>query len=166
MDKKETIKIQGRSSGMWFTRKKDTETSSLKDMPQDPPRPSGSTTSKPRPAPSRSNTLWFSNKSFVEEPSEAPEPLPKKPTRAGTLARRRPSRSASVSGFWTGKANGIEHAKDDTSISERPGHQKSRSETAVIQVKRRNQTRSPSGSRTRTEVGEGKRTVSSEEGTE
>jgi hypothetical protein len=103
MDKKETIKIQGRSSGMWFTRKKDTETSSLKDMPQDPPRASESTASKPRPVPSRSNTLWFSNNQIVEEPSEEPEPLPKKPTRAGTVPRRRPSRSATVSGFWPGK---------------------------------------------------------------
>jgi len=165
MDKKETIKIQGRSSGMWFTRKKDTDTSSLKDMPQDPPRPSESTASKPRPPPSRSNTLWFSNKSFVEEPSEVPEPLPKKPTRAGTMARRRPSRSATISGIWPGKTNRIERAKDDTYISERPGHQKSSSETAVVQVKKRNQTRSPSRSSTRTEVGEGKRTVGSEEGT-
>jgi hypothetical protein len=152
MDQKETIKIQGRSSGMWFTRKKDTETSSLKDMPQDPPRTS--TTSKPRPTPSRANTLWFSNKPIVDEPSQEPEPVAKKPKRSATVSRRRPSRSATVSGFWPGK---MTNAKDDMDIPERPGHQKSRSETVVVQSKKHKQTRSPSRSETQGEVGQGKR---------
>ena len=165
MDQKETIKVQGRSSGMWFTRKKDTEISSVKDMPQDPPRAPESTTSKPRPTPSRSNTLWFSNKAIVEEPSEEPEPPVKKSTRTGTVARRRPSRSATISGFWPGKTNTTERAKDDIDIPARPGHQKSRSDTVVVQVQKRKQTRSPSSSRADGEVGEGKTTCCSEQGT-
>ena len=140
MDQKETIKIQGRSSGMWFTRKKDTDTSSVKNMPQDPPRGSESTISKPRPTPSRSSTLWFTNKPAVEEPSEEPDPQVNKPTRSSTVTRRRPSRSATVSGFWPGKTSNNESAKDDIDIPNKPKHQKSRSETAVVPTKKRKQT--------------------------
>ena len=154
MDKKETIKIQGRSSGMWFTRKKDAESSSVKDMPQAPPRVPESTKSTPRATPPRSKTLWLSDKPIVEEPSQEPSPV-KKATGTSTVARRRPSRSATA---WPGKVNNIEHTKDDIGSPERPGHQKSRSETAVVQVQKRKQTSS-------SESKEGNTIINSEQAT-
>ena len=139
MDKKETIKVQGRSSGMWFTRKKDTEASKTSDMPQDPP--------KSRPAPSRSNTLWITKQPIVDEPEEEPEPQGKQKAKARTMPRPRSSRSNTVSGFWPGRMNSsATQTKDDLSVVPRPKHQKSRSEIEVVQAKKQKRSHSPEAS--------------------
>lgn len=133
---------------MWFTRKKDTDASST--MPQEPP--AGSKSDKTRPAPSRSSTIRITKAPIVEEPEEDPEVPIKK---ANHAPRRRPTRSASVSGFWPKRMNTTtRNAKDDTEILHRPGHQKARSETAVVQAKKHGQP--SSNSESHAESGEGK----------
>jgi hypothetical protein len=132
---------------MWFTRRKDTAASSTMDMPQEPP--AGSKSDKTRPAPSRSGTIRITKAPIVEEPEG--DPIKK----VNPAPRRRPTRSASVSGFWPKRMNStITNAKDDTEIPHRPGHQKARSETAVVQAKKHGQ--SLSNSESHAESGEGK----------
>ncbi|KAF8153959.1 hypothetical protein B0H34DRAFT_662163 [Crassisporium funariophilum] len=112
-DAKETIKVQGGGSGLWFQRKKDTETESIKSNQE-------SEASKPRPVPSRSNSIWITKKPLVEEPAEEPT---KEPSRRPT-----PSRSATSSGFWPNRMS----TKDEKELPQRPSHQKSRSDTSVV----------------------------------
>ncbi|KAF8200325.1 hypothetical protein BJ912DRAFT_948738 [Pholiota molesta] len=61
-NKKETIKIQGKGSGMWFSRRKDTEPESVKANEPDPPV-------------AESNSIWITKTPIVEEPEEVEEPL-------------------------------------------------------------------------------------------
>ncbi|KAF9528805.1 hypothetical protein CPB83DRAFT_813344 [Crepidotus variabilis] len=137
-DQKETIKVQGRSSGMWFSRKKDTDTASVKDLPQDPPAASSSSSqrtsqSKSRPSPTRS--IKVTKKPLVQEPEEDTSSKKSSKGKESTEPRGRPMRAASVSGFWPGKLGNS--SKDDSKTPQRPGHQKARSDTAVVLAKRR-----------------------------
>ena len=134
---------------MWFTRRKDTDASSVKDMPQDPPTAGPSRAkSQSRPPVSRSGSIWITKKAAVEEPEAIPEP----PTKGKSATRpNRPARSASVSGFWPGKTG-----QDDKTVPQRPGHQKARSDTAIVMSTKRSGSRTPSPARSHGDSGEGK----------
>ncbi|KDR73932.1 hypothetical protein GALMADRAFT_594529 [Galerina marginata CBS 339.88] len=138
-DAKETIKVQGKGSGLWFTRKKDTinvkdpeeelssmSSSSSRSRSRSPSRKNTISNSKPAP-PSRSGSIWITKNPIVEEPEEEPQPLKESP-------RQRLTRSATVSGFWPGRMN----TKDEKELPQRPTHQKAHSESAVAVVKRNN----------------------------
>ncbi|KAF8957653.1 hypothetical protein BDZ97DRAFT_99836 [Flammula alnicola] len=133
-DKKETIKVQGKGSGLWFMRKKDTDADSVKSDDQD-----AAEASKPA-APTRSNSIWITKKPIVEEPEEIEEPTK-------DTSRPRPSRSATIAGFWPGRMN----TKDEKELPQRPGHQTAKSDTTV--------TTRPNSSPTRSHTKEGSEVV-------
>ncbi|KAF4611678.1 hypothetical protein D9613_003648 [Agrocybe pediades] len=140
-DKKETIKVQGKGSGLWFTRKKDTIVTPVES------RENSQEGSSSKPVPTRSNSKWFTTKSVVEEPEEEiVSPAVSAATRP-TPPRRRPSRAATMSsGFWPRRVE----SKDDKDLPERPPHQKVKSDTAVVLVKPKDH--SPTRSHTENEV--------------
>jgi len=140
-DQKETIKIQGKGTGLWFNRKKDT----IVTPAESEENSQEGTSSKPAP-PTRSNSKWFTTSPMVEEPEE--EIIsPAVTTRA--TPRRRPSRAATMtSGFWPRRME----SKDEKELPERPPNQKVKSDTAVVLAKKNDH----SPTRSHTEAGEGK----------
>ncbi|RXW22547.1 hypothetical protein EST38_g3324 [Candolleomyces aberdarensis] len=119
VNEKETIKVRGSGTGMWFSRKKSEE----KIAPAAPVKPTPQ-----RKPPTRSNTLLWTKKPLVEEPIEEIE------TPGAAASRPKPSRSrtlASDTAAWLTRRD----TKDESNTAEdkpaRPTHQKARSETSV-----------------------------------
>jgi len=168
IDAKQTIKVQGKGSGLWFMRKKDTDSGSVKDDTaaeevfgsgkkgessgrKGTARPKKSTESikntdkkdddsTKKSLPLRSSSfILFTKQPVVEEPEEEDEPTKETP-------RSRLSRSATVTSFWPGKMT--KDDKDDLPLHP-PSHQKSKSESGVLTKKWISKSSSPS--RTQTE---------------
>lgn len=134
-DAKETIKVQGRGSSLWFTRKKDTtHVPDAKDNtePETNRRTSGS---------------WFSKQPIVEEPEEEELPIQQAP-------RRRPTRSATVSGFWPPRMN--TKSEKEKELPQRPSHLKANSDSVIVRSKSKQKNDSTVVPRSQTENGEGK----------
>lgn len=104
----ETIKVQGKSSGLWFMRKKDDKEN----------KPTAEPVEIPKQELSRSNTFWLSRKPSGEGKVEA-------------SSRPPPTRSATESSFWPAKMS----SKDEKDLPERPGNHKNKSETALTTIK-------------------------------
>ncbi|KAF8811908.1 hypothetical protein BYT27DRAFT_7133669 [Phlegmacium glaucopus] len=97
-DAKETIKVQGKASGLWFMRKS-SESEKVEE--------------NERPAPSRSNSIWLLRKPLVDEPAEEPVKEPVKPAPSRPTTRQR---SGTTTTFWPGRLN----SKDDSELKELP----------------------------------------------
>src|ERR1700678_2051741 len=80
----ETIKVQGKESGLWFTRRKDAE-----------PRNVEESVPIQRPPLTNSNSMWLLRKPLVEEPVEEPVAESVKPA-----APARRERSMTTLSFW------------------------------------------------------------------
>lgn len=100
---------------MWFSRKKDSDTESIKSSEPDSPVAESSSRRL-----SRSNSIWITKKPIVEEPEDVEEPV-KDTTRA------RPTRSMTMSSFWPSRMN----TKEEKELPQRPGHQTAKSDTMV-----------------------------------
>src|ERR1700678_1897407 len=85
----ETIKVQGKESGLWFTRRKDAE-----------PRNVEESVPIQRPPLTNSNSMWLLRKPLVEEPVEEPVAESVKPA-----APARRERSMTTSSFWPARMN-------------------------------------------------------------
>ncbi|KAF9040100.1 hypothetical protein BJ165DRAFT_1351527 [Panaeolus papilionaceus] len=121
-DKKETIKVQGKGTGLWFMKKKDTAPESHTSDTAE--------SSSGKKTLSRSSSTWLSKKTLVEEPEEEePVIINRKDVPRSTVTR-----SATVA-FWPSRGN--KDTKDDKVLPPRPGHQKARSDTAVITVNKK-----------------------------
>ncbi|TFK37554.1 hypothetical protein BDQ12DRAFT_145050 [Crucibulum laeve] len=128
----ETIKVQGKPSGLWFMRKKDDKDDKPNVVVQD-------NAPKKRTLPSRANTsFWPARQASVDTPTE---PAP----------RRQPVRAATESSFWPSHGK----SKDSRESSpHRPTHQKAKSDSAVANNSRTTASRAvskpPTPSRTNT----------------
>lgn len=114
-DAKETIKVQGKPSGLWFTRKKDSAESVKADE----------SVSIQRPPLNRSNSMWLLRKPLVEEPEEEPveepvnepvkelvnEPVNEPPVAAPPRVTRQRSKTTSSS-FWPGRMSTKDESKE------------------------------------------------------
>jgi hypothetical protein len=166
---KETIKVQGRGSGLWFMRKKDSDSSSAKDDTVEetssikkgessgrkgtagPTKKTTELTAKAAESTENTNkqddestkkrSTWITKRSFVEEPEELPLEPP----------RPRPTRSATVSGFWPGRMT----TDNKSDLPQRPGHQKAGSDGAIMTMRKAPNSSAPSRSHTEAS-GEGK----------
>lgn len=121
-DATETIKVQGKSSGLWFMRKKDKEDDKI--------APATADESPERTPPTRSNSMFWgiNKKPLVEEPcgSEQFEVVsrPSMRDRATTVD------ASSSTSFWPNRRLSVSRSKEE--LRERPGHQKSKSTSAVV----------------------------------
>jgi len=121
-DATETIKVHGKSSGLWFMRKKDKE--------DDKTAPATADESPGRTPPSRSNSLFWgiNKKPLVEEPCESEQfevvSRPSMRDRSATVD------ASSSTSFWPARRSSVSGPKDE--MPERPGHQKSKSTSAVV----------------------------------
>ncbi|KAF8909643.1 hypothetical protein CPB84DRAFT_1765087 [Gymnopilus junonius] len=129
-DAKETIKVQGKGSGLWFSRKKDTMPASDANDDAEPE------------ASKQSSGSWFAKQPIVEEPEEV-EPVPEAP-------KRRLTRSATVTGFWPQRMS----TKSDKDLPQRPNHQKANSDSVVVRSKSKQVNDSAVVPRSHTEGGE------------
>ncbi|EAU87718.2 hypothetical protein CC1G_08754 [Coprinopsis cinerea okayama7 len=128
----ETIKVQKKGSGFWFTRKKSEE----KGESKEPSVSSSSSTESKRPSPpTRSNTLLWGKKPVVEEPEEIFTPGTRPPpTRSKTLIGDSSfwlMRSATKDEDSSKDSKDTKEGKEKDTRSSRPAHQKAKSETAV-----------------------------------
>ena len=92
----ETIKVQGKESGLWFTCRKDTE-----------PRNIEESVPIQRPPLTNSNSMWLLRKPLVEEPVEEPVAESVKPA-----APARRERSMTTSSFWPARMNTKDELKE------------------------------------------------------
>jgi len=102
-DAKETIKVQGKASGLWFIRKKASSQSNAEES-----------ISLQRPPITHSNSMWLLRKPLVDEPVEdlqvAKEPV-KESAKSGP-SRPSSQRSMTTSSFWPGRMNTKEEPKE------------------------------------------------------
>jgi len=106
-DAKETIKVQGKASGLWFIRKKASSESNAAEE----------TISIQRPPITHSNSMWLLRKPLVDEPVDDLQAVPVKES-AKSEQPPRPSRERSMttSSFWPGRMN----TKDEPETKETP----------------------------------------------
>jgi len=106
-DAKETIKVQGKASGLWFMRKKDSESNVEESV------------SLQRPPITHSNSMWLLRKPLVDEPPEdlqlgkvpAKEPVQEPPVKPAPSRPTR-DRSMTTSSFWPGRMNTKDESKE------------------------------------------------------
>ncbi|PPQ79963.1 hypothetical protein CVT24_003748 [Panaeolus cyanescens] len=145
-DKKETIKVQGKGSGLWFMKKKDTmiETPDKSDVASVKSNKSdGAESGSGKKTLSRSNSTWFAKKTLVEEPEEEEPVVVSKKDVPRTTGRPTVARSTTVA-FWPARANKDE--KEEKELPPRPGHQKARSDTTIATVSKKGKAVDRSGS--------------------
>ncbi|KAF9007025.1 hypothetical protein BDQ17DRAFT_1389159 [Cyathus striatus] len=137
---KQTIKVQGKSSGLWFMRKKDDEEPApvVQTPPTTPPK-----TQAKRAPPARSNTsFWLTRKpTATEQIQQVEEPA---------QTRRPPKRSATDSSFWPIRRNSNQH----DNAAHRLEPLKAKSDTSVVVARPNSKSRSRSNSNGSNESGE------------
>ena len=158
--------MTGKPSGLWFTRKKDTEAESSTAATVNASSGKQSVTASPQSSPkplARSGTFFTLNKKpLVEEPEDffmvAPATPPKRtPTRSGrarsntvsttaSASTTTPTPARSESGFWPSLMKSPPKETEDKDDSpRRPNHPKTRSDTSIVRSKK---SRSPARSDT------------------
>ena len=121
-DAKETIKVQGKASGLWFVRKKASSESNAEEC-----------ISLQRPPITHSNSMWLLRKPLVDEPVENPQAVtePVKESAKSEPSRPTRERSMTTSNFWPARMSTKDEPKEASSSPQKQikGPSPSRSDT-------------------------------------